>query len=226
MWIELIKWVVIGTFLFFLLPQIKALLDALAKFILNFGTKGKAQVKDIFSIDLSGSSSLSTGQQVGNEARYLELLKAYQSPTITNEEKYIKAKITETGCTNEQAINVLIADLANHRILFRMAFIDFSIYPEQIKLLFHLNVQAKPVSEVRLQGYLNEYIERTKDSAKIIDQFLGYLIDQRLITQNVDGYSVTIFGKEYLGFFVRMGRPVPKDESSEQQASASESTTK
>jgi hypothetical protein len=178
---------------------------------------------------LGANSQILLGDQGGNEVKYAEMLKAFENPIVTNEENIIKNQLIEYKWSSKQAINVIVAQLAYKNFLIKLLIIDKLIYEEQIKLLFYLNTQNKPCDESDLQKYYLSWKEREwsarlffwKKNAKEIDikyeDFLAFLCQNGLINQNVHKYNITMLGKEYLSFIVKIGRPLhfPCDNKSE-----------
>jgi hypothetical protein len=42
-----------------------------------------------------------------------------------------------------------------------------------------------------------------------IDQFIAFLIANRLIDHNMQGFAITSLGIDYIGFIVRLGQRLP-----------------
>lgn len=184
--------------------EIKSLLAA----IITIGNKAKKISYMGANVDLGSNADLPIGSQQQLEAKQQNLSKAYQSSIITVEENTIRTQLIEAGFTNEQAINLLIYHIANQNLLIKLLFIDKLIFQEQIKLISYLNSQVKPQSESALKKYYDEWKEKNKDADYTYQQFLKFLSDQRLVVEQVDGYSILPLGKEYLYFLIKLGRPI------------------
>jgi hypothetical protein len=179
----------------------KPLLDLLT----NIGNKSKKISCMGFDIDLGSSSSLSTGNQLQIEPKDWAFSKAHQSQLITNEEKTIRSQLIDIGASHEQAINILIYQLANNIFLVKLLSIRNLIFPEQLRLLTYLNTCIKPSSCSDLQHYYFEWKERTKNTDYMYDQFISFLSNHGLILWTMDGYIISLLGKEYLSFLIKRG---------------------
>lgn len=162
-----------------------------------------------FNLSLgSVSQNVPADQMEYANAKHLELLKAFQSSIVTTEEVTIKKQLSEAKITSEQAINVLINHLANANLTISLLAIDKLIFPEQIKLLLHLNTQFAPIPETNLFHFYEEWVNKTKLNNFTFENFLGFLSQYRLIAQSIQGYSISVLGKEYLSFLIRIGKAV------------------
>lgn len=204
MWSALIIAVTVLIIVFKFQDQWKDILITLAR----AGSKAKIKYQGL-NIDLSGGDpSLPIGQQDQTNLKQFELLKAFQSNVVTIEEKFIRDRLIEAKTTPEQAIDVLINHLANSRLNITMLLINNFIYNEQIELLTFLNNQVNPSAEATLRPFFEKWKERTKDCNYMFGSFLNFLLQHRLIAQNIEGYSISILGKEYLAFLIKIGRPL------------------
>ena len=188
--------------------QIKGILEAIA----NIGNKtNKIQYKGV-NIALGGDvSSMMVGQQEPTDTKHVELQKAYQSTVITSEEKIIKDQLIEAKLSNQEAINILINHLANKNFLLHMLNIDRFIYNEQIEILLNLNKQMKACTESDLFPFYKKWLEKSKESTYEFKRFLNFLLSNRLISEDMKGYSISILGREYLSLIVRLGRALPPE---------------
>jgi len=209
MWSALIIAVTVLIIVFKFQDQWKDILIAIAR----AGNKAKIKYQGL-NIDLSGGDpSVPIGQQDQTNLKQFELLKAFQSNVVTIEEKFIRDRLIEAKTTPEQAINVLINYLANSRLNITMLLINTFIYNEQIELLTFLNNQVNPSPEATFRPFFDKWKEKTKDSNYTFESFLNFLLQHRLIAQNIEGYSISILGKEYLAFLIKIGRPLSYDTS-------------
>jgi hypothetical protein len=177
----------------------KPLMDIL----INIGSRSKKISCMGFNIDLGSSPNLSVENQLQAESKGWEFMKAHQIPLITNEEKIIRSQLINSGVSLEQAINILIYQLANKIFSEKVLWINNSIFPEQRYLLMYLNTCIKPSSHLELQNYYLQWKEREKDTEYTYEQFLNFLINQNLILSTINGYIISPFGKEYLSFIVK-----------------------
>lgn len=70
--------------------------------------------------------------------------------------------------------------------------IDRLIYEEQVKLLLYLNSQFIPSPEVNLFDFYKAWKNKEKDKNYSFESFLNFLLQNRLIMQNVNGYSIAL----------------------------------
>lgn len=204
MWSSLIIAATVLIIVFKFQDQWKDILITIAR----AGNKAKIKYQGL-NIDFSGGDpALPIGQQDQSNLKQFELLKAFQSSVVTIEEKFIRDRLVEAKTTPEQAINVLINHLANSRLNITMLLINNFIYNEQIELLTFLNNQVNPSSEATLRPFFDKWKERTKDSNYTFESFLNFLLQHRLVAQNIEGYSISVLGKEYLAFLIKIGRPL------------------
>lgn len=217
------RWVIFWLIvLFYFRYGFAAILISLA----NLCNRIKSTTFEFIGIKLGADASLSLGGEGFNDEKFNVFLKAFQSPIITNEEKIIRNQLAEAKCSDGQAITVLISQLANRNVLTLLCLIDRCIYEEQIKLLLYLNTNSKICTGDDLQQFYTLWHEKSikfKEAISAIDdkassyenstyeQFLGFLITHGLINQNINGYSITPLGKDYLSFIVRAERRLPQD---------------
>jgi hypothetical protein len=175
--------------------------------ILNsFGKKGKVRYGS-FNIELgSDIPSLATTQQDSPDAKHLALQKTYQSSLITNEEIIIRNQLMEAKLSPEQTVNVLIYHLAHANLVVKLLAIDKLIFPEQIELLLYLNSKFKPAPESELLSFYTKWKGKNPQIDYPFRGFLDYLLNQRLIFQNIEGLNIAPIGKEYLGFLIKTSR--------------------
>lgn len=178
---------------------------------------GKADKFEFGSFRLSGKSSLGLGDENSNDSKYLEMLKAFDSETIKKEEKEIRKQLLESKCSSKQATDILISQLANRVVLTHLLFINRSILPQQTSILVFLNTKGGRHTLEQLNKYHQDYT-KTYDEQKYqdlgipkmtIDQFIAFLIVNRLVDQNMLGFAITSLGIDYLGFIVRLGQKLP-----------------
>lgn len=170
---------------------------------------------------LGTNSHIPLGEQGISDIKYVEMLKAFQSPIVNSEEKTIRSQLSENKWSDKQAKEVLISQLAYKNFLTLLLFIDKLIFNEQIKLLLYLNNQGKACHESVLEQFYLEWKSINQRIKAVIstnnvnetdytyEQFLMFLCQNGLISQNIHDYSITVLGKEYLSFIVRIGRQLP-----------------
>jgi hypothetical protein len=86
-----------------------------------------------------------------------------------------------------------------------MIIVDTQIYPEQIELLSYLNSQNNPCEKRKLSDFYTKWEARTKSNTSFTI-FLGFLLQHGLVLKDNNRYYITILGREYLIFQLRLGR--------------------
>lgn len=165
---------------------------------------------------LGSGSPISLGEQNISDVRYIEMLKAFQSPIVTNEENIIRKQLFDAKCSAKQANDILISQLAHRILLTQLFYIDRFIFNEQISLLLYLNSEGRSCLVAELHSFYVKYqnnfrqqaLSNVPESAE--DQFFAFLNINGLINLSMAGFSITSLGKDYLAFAVRVGRPLPQ----------------
>ena len=178
---------------------------------------GKADKFELGSFKLSSRSSPELGDENSNDTKYLEMLKAFDSETIKNKEREIRRQLSESKCSSKRATDILISQLANRVVLTHLLFINRSILEPQTSILVFLNTKRGRHTIEPLNKYFEDYIklydeQKFKDLGipkMTVDQFIAFLIVNRLIDHNMQGFSITSLGIDYLGFIVRLGQKLP-----------------
>ena len=183
--------------------EIKSLLSTLV----SIGNKAKKISYMGGMLDLGTNPDLLIGSQQLETKQY-NLSKAYQSTIITAEENTIRTQLVEAGFTNEQGVNILIHHLAYKNLFILFLIIDKFIYQEQIQLISNLNSQIKPQTESDLKKYYDVWKEKYQNDDFTYQQFLKFLLDQSLIAEQLNGYYITVLGKEYLSFLIKFEKPI------------------
>jgi hypothetical protein len=135
--------------------------------------------------------------------KYFEFYNAHQSPIVTKEEIIIRNQLVEFDA--EQAVDVLVKQLAFKNMQVFLLFLNKTIYLEQVDLLKHLNNRLSSQSS-ELKSYYDNWLDNEGDKHYSFESFLGFLIQKELIQEQTDGnYGITTLGKEYLKFLVDIG---------------------
>lgn len=203
------KWpIVILIALWFFREHVRDILNSIS----SFSKRAKSIRYRNFDLDL-GSEIFSSrdNQQQGNESQHFKLEKAYQSSIVTNEEKIIASQLAEAQLSPAQAIAILTNHLANANLIINMLKINGLIFEEQIWLLSFLNEQFKPCSEHDLFPFYERWLSRTGNKDYSYVSFMDFLLRERLVAQSLNGYGISILGKEYLAFLVRIGRRISQN---------------
>lgn len=173
--------------------------------IASIGHRTKQLSYKGIDITLGGDVQLPIGQQ--EHPQFVTLQKTYQSAIITSEENLIFSQLKDAKLSTDQANRVLVYHLAHANFIIKLLLIDKLIFPEQIRLLFHLNVRTLPEPQPKLLPFYQQWHGRNSEVHYSYDAFLNFLVQQGLITQNLNGYTITLLGKEYLAALIRVGSP-------------------
>lgn len=203
MWTSLIWLIFFLIIVLIFKNHIKRLFEA----FIDPGNKAQKLKHKDFSLDLGRNTDvLLNTQEEYASAKQREYLKAFQSHSVTQEENLIRRQLIEVKMRPDQAIDVLIHHLANQNLLIKLLYLDRLIFKEQIKLLKYLNSQIKPKTKSELLNFYQEWLNSGGDESYSFDNFLNFLSSQNLIISGIDGYSISVIGKEYLNFLIRIGR--------------------
>lgn len=157
-------------------------------------------------IILGSDDQLPVGQQ--ENLQFVALQKTYQSSIITSEETLIMSQLRDAKLAHEQANQVLIYHLAHAHFIIKLLSIDKIIFPEQIQLLLYLNARFRPEPQVSFLPFYEQWRNRNTNITYPFEDFLNFLLRQGLISQDFNGFTITLLGKEYLSTLVRLGGPV------------------
>ncbi len=84
----------------------------------------------------------------------------------------------------------------------------YTIYASQIKALQTLN--AKPLKREEVRPFYSDAVASSPSTYKnySFDQWIGFLREQGLITEQVDMVGITQRGREFLKYLIHQGRPM------------------
>lgn len=115
--------------------------------------------------------------------------KYYQSLIVTEEEKIIAKQLSDAQLTKDQAIDLLIQNLAYANLNTVCWRINSTIFYEAKELLKHLN--TKPVTIF--------------DASEFLDGRIEYLLAYNLAVLQEDTLYISNMGREYLIFLTKIG---------------------
>jgi hypothetical protein len=143
--------------------------------------------------------------KVGSAEKFLQVL---DSPVLLDTEKAIRVILAKEGiATAEDKEKVLIRHLAITQLNLVFLRIDFLIYLGQLKILEFLNSNPTAPKQMARDVYnaaVTVYPEVLKDYP--FEKYLGFLKTNNLILEHEETLSITLFGREFLTFLVRMAR--------------------
>lgn len=138
--------------------------------------------------------------------QHFNLMNAYQSPIVTDEERLIHQQLK--SIKPEEAVGILVKHLAHANFQGALLSIHSAIYPnyfEQIEILKYLNT-IPSCKDSDLHPFYDKWLNRGGDRYYTFDRFLGFLLDQKLIDDYRSTYAISALGKEYLMFLVKIGK--------------------
>lgn len=177
------------------------------------GRINKAKIGSFIEF-LSDNSLSEIGTSNTFEKEFEKYYKVALPESIKTEEKCIKDQLKAANIDGTRAIAVLISQLANANVAIKFLVVNSIIYDEQIKLLFFLNEhQVNDSNKFRVfyEKYNSKCIELSVTPITF-DSFIGFLLQQNLLSQNSNGFTITDFGKEYLSYIIKIGRKLSDDE--------------
>ncbi|HHT9135277.1 MAG TPA: hypothetical protein ACFYD2_10280 [Candidatus Avalokitesvara rifleensis] len=138
-----------------------------------------------------------------------ELMRAFDSVVLLEQEKNIKEDIEKRGLVQDEEIKkVLIRVLAANQIELLCEKTYRMIYGSQIKILQHLNYKGvlgdtleniKKFYDYAVTAYPHHYQGDT------FDRYIKFLADSFLIQIEGENVKITPFGIEFLGYLVKGG---------------------
>jgi hypothetical protein len=138
-----------------------------------------------------------------------ELMRAFDSKTLLEQEKNIKKDLESRGLPSQQeTIDVLVRHLAATQVALRFEFINKIIWGSQILILINLN--SKPLGETLeiLKPFYQEAAKTFPDvfANYTFDRYLDFLVSANLIIFQNGRYFITTVGRDFLGYLVATGQ--------------------
>ena len=205
--ISSLKWpLLIITFFIFFKKPVSKLIGRIKS--INF--QGSSILCDLQKPLGSTETINSSENQNLNKEKFLQ---AFNSPIIHTEQENIRAQIKEEKLSSLEALNILIYQLSCQNLNVYLLYTELYILPSQISLLEYLNKHGNfTVSEKELQNFCDSLLWYSEDH--LHNLCIAFLLDRKLIENNDNGYYITIHGKEYLSFRVKLGnlakKPLPE----------------
>lgn len=134
-------------------------------------------------------------------------LQIFDEQTIrTYRDEVIKATNLEKRKDDKDKIEILIQYSEALLILLMFERYFYLIFGSQLMLLQHLNSEGyRPKNEFKF--YFDNAVKKNPDFFKNFDyeQYLSFLINNDLITEDNNNISITILGRDFLKFIVHNG---------------------
>ena len=128
-------------------------------------------------------------------------------PAFSEQESEIKRDLESKAISGENAVEILTRHLAVAQVCRHFEWIYQAIFGSQISLLRYIN--ARPVEQNRMQAYFDalqkphpEFVQKGWN----LDSYLNFLIQQMLIAQQNDLFSITDKGKSFLAWLSLSGQ--------------------
>lgn len=185
--------IVIIIFLFLFRRDISALLGRIQKISRNGIQVSSSQIQK------------ATDQKSSAE----ELMRAFDSITLREQEKSIKKDLENKGLSSQQeTIDILVRHLAATQMALRFEFINKIIWGSQVAILVNLN--SKPLGETfeMLRPFYQEASKIYPEAFTnyTFDQYLNYLVSANLVILKDGKYFITTLGRDFLGYLVATGQ--------------------
>lgn len=135
------------------------------------------------------------------ESNAFKHLQAFDSPIAISSQKEIEKQILDEKLSAKQAITTLTYQLAHQNINVYLLYTDRYMMLHQIALLEHINKQHSGIKDDEIRNFcstLHGHDEHNHDLC------LKYLLTRKLISKAHESYFITLHGKEYLSFRVKI----------------------
>jgi hypothetical protein len=144
----------------------------------------------------------------GKDAKPQDLMRALNSPVLTEQEQVIKADLEKHGLEHEgETINILVRYLANAQLTVAFEEVYRLIFRSQIQILRRVNE-----SQVLKRSVVEEHFHQTRALFPAafadwdVDRYMSYLLGHRVLRhEKNDEYAITLFGIEFLAWMARVG---------------------
>jgi len=141
-----------------------------------------------------------------------QLVRSYggETPIVLEQINSIKTDLATLHfpLNSEETANILVRHLAVTQLIQRAEFLYRAIYGSQIALLRALN-ESGP----QLQAFAHKFYNSARNRSPrfyvdySFEQWVGFLINQRVVIMENETYALTAYGREFLGFITSQGLP-------------------
>jgi len=190
-----------------------AVLIAAIAFMLIFRGPISSLINRIREVTRDGIRTGVEPQQQSPDARRAqieELMNAFDSPSMKNQEAEIQRDLDHRGLHNDpETVRVLVRHLAATQIQAFFERTNSTIWGSQLAVLEVLNSQTTPIAATLIRPVYekkkNEYPLAYANYT--FENWLGYLEASRLV-ENIQGsgYQITQLGREFLTYLTATGR--------------------
>jgi hypothetical protein len=168
---------------------------------------------------ISKSEATFADQATANQSRSQdfeaaeEVLKTLNGQILVEQEERIRADLNARGIEDPtQRERVLVRVLAVWQLVAAFEQVNARIFSSQISLLHAANDSPNGLTRTQVIPYLEYSLadETEKDDPERFDEYVGFLLRNRLIELNGENYKITPLGKELLVYQIHHGHPGPK----------------
>ena len=138
-----------------------------------------------------------------------ELMQAFDSATLLEQEKRIRQGMEKQGLGDTETAKVLIRHLSIAQIHVAFQRFDYEIFGSQVNLLQQLNAATTPMPVENVRNYYETAAVAYPDVYKkySFESWLNFLIDHAaLVLMTGPGYQITQQGRDFLAYLVLTGR--------------------
>ena len=154
------------------------------------------------SLDLAEQKSK---PEVDPRAEAESLMRQLDNILIRETEDNIKAELKKRNLLGVEVVPVLIRYLAGLSIAYNFSEIYRIIFGSQLNLLDYLNTRSSQPIEALKAFYNSVASVYPLYKEYSFEQWLGYLKSQLLIRDDSGSISITVKGREFLGFLTQLG---------------------
>lgn len=149
-----------------------------------------------------------TSDQPRSSESVEELMRGLDNPLVPEQEAIIRKKLAESAIRDPEQINkILTRYLAAYQIVYSFENLYNLIFGSQISALQHLNVGGETKETIKKLFYdpvatlLPEFFQKYP-----FEQYLNFLVSQKLITEKDSLYCITNLGREFLAYLAKTGK--------------------
>ena len=182
-------------------------------FFLLFRKPISTLIERITSVSKNGihSSPPQIPQKVGKEKTVEEVLRAFDSEVLREQQGLITKDLEARGLHDQdEIIRILTKHLAATQLELRFEIIDKLMLGSQIRLLQCLNPQyGVPIDN--LKSFYDEASRRHPEFYEKLafHDYMGFLSDGLMLEKD-DLYYITEFGRDFLVYFAKTGKPLSR----------------
>ncbi len=159
-----------------------------------------------------GSASPATTSPGGGENPLENVVRALDSPFLDQQKERIMRELAAQNATGDQAISVLVRQLAAFEIGYTFEALYSFLWGSQLAILQYLAAAAAPVAVEQVRPFYAAAAQRypTVFASYPFENYLGFMRGALLVNIVNNTIAITPVGREFLAYLVRVGRPLAK----------------